>query len=355
MMNDAVLAARGLQRSYGDKRVIDVDVLHVHAGEIIALLGENGAGKSTLFRLLLQLEQPDAGTVSVRGTTAGVFQKPYLFDGTVNENIEYGLRVRGLLTSAERKRIRDVAASFGLAGILDKRVHQLSGGEVRRTALLRALVLQPDVLLLDEPTANLDAPIKRQLRDDLLRAVRTHARSVLIITHDPADAFGFADRIAVLEKGRIVQDGAPEDVLANPASPFVASFAGAELLLGGSVVTVAEDLVHVSLDDGSTIWATLPARRVWPVQRSDKVHIAYRPEDVVLSSVESTTELSARNQFRLRVAAITGSGGLVRLRLEGKPTLSALITRTSCESLGLRPGRDVIAHLKAAALRAFLA
>jgi molybdopterin-binding protein len=174
----------------------------------------------------------------------------------------------------------------------------------------------------------------------------------MVITHDAADAFGMADRIAVMEAGRIVQTGTPDELLSDPGTPFVASFSGAELLLDGSVTAVAEDLVHVQLEDGATIWAALPQGRRWMVQRGARVHVAYRPEDVVLSSAESSTELSARNQYRLRVAALSGSGGLVRLRLEGRPPLAALLTRTSCESMGIRPGREVIAHLKAAALRA---
>jgi molybdopterin-binding protein len=223
---------------------------------------------------------------------------------------------------------------------------------VQRVALARALVLHPDVILLDEPTAALDAPLKRQFREDLSRSVRTHARAAMIITHDSADAFGIADRIAVMDRGRIIQTGTPDELLADPRTPFVAAFTGAELLLNGSVTTIAEDLVHVALSDGGAVWAALPRERSWTLERGARVHVAYRPEDVMLSSVESTTELSARNHFRVRVAALSGSGGLVRLRLEGPPTLSALITRTSCESLGIRPGRDVIAHLKAAALRA---
>lgn len=349
----AVLEARGLQRRYGDRRVVDVESLDVMAGEIVALLGENGSGKSTLFRLLLSLEPADAGTVTINGNAAGVFQRPYLFDGTVADNLEYGLRARGAVPGERQRALREITAAFGLTDLLEQPVHRLSGGEARRVALLRALVLQPDILILDEPTANLDAPVKQQLRNDLLRLARAHARSVLIITHDPTDAFGFADRIAVMENGRIVQTGSPNELLTDPASSFVASFSGADLLLDGSVIAVAEDLVQVLLRDGVTIWAALPQGRRWSVQRGASVHVAYRPEDVVLSSIESSTELSSRNQYRLRVASLSGSGGLVRLRLEGQPSLSALVTRTSCESLGLRPGRDVVAHLKAAALRAF--
>jgi molybdopterin-binding protein len=343
---NTMLQARGLRYDYGERTVVDVAELDVQAGEILALLGANGAGKSTLFRLLLGLEQPHAGTVSVHGRTAGVFQRPYLFDGTVASNLGYGLR------GNDRSRVNEMASLFGLQAMLDTSVHKLSGGEVQRVALARALALQPDVLLLDEPTANLDAPLKRQFREDLLRSVRAHARSALIITHDPTDAFGLADRIAVMENGRIVQTGTPDDLLADPRTSFVATFTGAELLLDGTVAALADELVHVSLQGGAAIWATLTKGRTWSPERGARVHVAYRPEDVILSAVESSTELSARNQYRLKVTSMSGSGSLVRLRLDGQPALTALVTRTSCESLGVRPGREVVAHLKAAALRA---
>jgi molybdopterin-binding protein len=347
-----VLRARDVRHTYGDKVVVDLTELDIAAGEIVALLGANGAGKSTLFRLLLGLEKPDAGSITVQGRCAGVFQKPYLFDGTVATNVDYGLRATGVNDNERRARVDDIVAQFGLQPILDAPVQRLSGGEAQRVALARALALKPDLLLLDEPTANLDAPLKRQFREDLSRSVRAHARSALIITHDPTDAFGLADRIAVMEAGRIVQTGTPDDLLADPRTSFVATFTGAELLLNGTVSATAEDLVLVALQEGGAIWATLPQGRGWRVERGARVHVAYRPEDVVLSPADSTTELSARNQYRLRVESLSGTGGLIRLRLEGQPALSALLTRTSCESLELRPGREVIAHLKAAALRA---
>lgn len=328
-MSTALLAGHGLRQSYSGKTVVDVAELSVQPGEVLAVLGANGAGKSTLFRLLLGLEKPEAGTVLRSGRTAGVFQRPYLFEGTVADNIAYGLK--GVATEERRTRVNQLAEMFGLSGLLKTRVHQLSGGEVQRVALARALVLHPDVLLLDEPTANLDAPLKRQFREDLVRSVRVHTRSALIITHDSADAFGLADRIAVMEKGRIVQLGTPDEVLADPRTPFVAAFTGAELLLNGVITDVAEDLVHVALNDGGGVWAALPQGRSWHAQRGARVHVAYRPEDVVISSIESNAELSARNHFRLRVASLTGSAGLLRLRLDGQPPLAAVLTRTSCE------------------------
>lgn len=349
-MSNVLLSARGLRQSYHGRTVVEVAELSVATGEVLAVLGANGAGKSTLFRLLLGLERPEAGTVTRTGRTAGVFQRPYLFDGTVADNIAYGLKDGS--AQERRARVTELAELFGLSGMLQSHVHRLSGGEAQRVALARALAVRPDVLLLDEPTANLDAPLRRQFREDLLRSVRALSQSALIITHDSADAFGLADRIAVMEQGRIVQMGTPDELLAEPGTSFVATFTGAELLLNGSITDIVEDLVHVALTEGGAVWAALPRGRSWSVQRGARVHVAYRPEDVVISPVDSTVELSSRNHFHLRVAALSGTAGLIRLRLEGEPPLSAVLTRTSCESLGIHPGREVIAHLKAAALRA---
>lgn len=361
-MSENVLEVAGLKRKYGGRLVVDVDALHVQRGEILAILGANGSGKSTLFRILLLLEEADAGRIAfegrevargdtqTRGRMAGVFQEPFLFSGTVRSNIAFGLSANGVPAADRAPRIAAAAGAFGLENKLDASVSTLSGGEAQRVALARAIALKPALLLLDEPSANLDVMIKRTFREDLERASRTHAGAVILITHDPAEAFGLADRIAVMDNGRIVQTGSPEELLDDPHTPFVASFTGAELLLDGVVSAVAEDLVHVDVG-GAMIWATLPADRNWTPQRGVRAHVAYRPEDVMISSSETHIEVSARNSYRLRIASLTGSGGLVRLRLEGNPRLVAVVTRTSVESLGLRPGRDVIAHMKATALR----
>ena len=347
-MSELLLGVRALRRSYGGRTVVDVAELAVDRGEVLAILGANGSGKSTLFRMLMRLERPDAGEVVFNGETmAGVFQRPFLFSGSVRENIGFGLK--GLQDRAER--IASAADAFGIAGLLDTSVARLSGGEAQRVALARAIAMRPDVLLLDEPAANLDVLIKRSFRADVERAARAHAGAVVLITHDPAEAFALADRIAVLDSGRIVQTGSPADLLDDPRTPFVASFSGAELLLDGVIVDVADELVYVAVGD-TFVWAVVPPDHGWKHSIGMRVHVSYRPEDVMISMPDSAHEMSARNQYRLRIEAFHGSAGLVRLRLGGVLQLSALVTRTSAESLSLKPGMEVIAHMKATALRA---
>ncbi|HSL70814.1 MAG TPA: ATP-binding cassette domain-containing protein, partial [Longimicrobiales bacterium] len=167
MVGDPVLELAGLQRRYGGRLVVDIETLEVKAGEILAILGPNGAGKSTLFRLLLLLERADRGELRLNGRAlrwgdaeahrrmAGLFQRPYLFSGSVRANVAYGLRARGMSRAEREARVAAALGDLGLSDLSERSVSSLSGGEAQRVALARTVVLEPDVLLLDEPTANL--------------------------------------------------------------------------------------------------------------------------------------------------------------------------------------------------------
>ena len=359
------LAANGLVRRYGARTVVDISTLYVQRGEVLAILGPNGAGKSTLFRLLLLVENGDAGEILVNGTRVrpgdtaarkltGVFQRPYLFAGTVESNVAYGLRVRGADRQYQGAQVMSSLAALGISDLRRTPVHQLSGGEAQRVALARALAVRPDVLLLDEPTANLDVTAKRRFREDIERSVRSGAPAAILITHDPADAFALADRIAVMQDGRIVQEGKPEDLIFAPASPFVAAMTGAELLLDGIVDRVDEGLVTVILQGGQRVIAFAGNADAVPAI-AESVHVGYRPEDVLLSDPADAGATSAVNRFQLVVAGVASTGPLVRVRLDGAIRLTALVTRQSSVTLGLEPGRAVVAQIKATALRAFRA
>ncbi len=364
-MSEALLAAAGVVRRYRGRAVLGNVSVGVDRGQVLAILGPNGAGKSTLFRILLLLEAPDEGAVTLEGRAvsastaaararlAGVFQRPWLFRGSVRTNLTYGLRARGLTGSAALHAAADVVDALGLAPLLDAPVETLSGGEAQRVALARALVLRPDVLLLDEPTANLDVTAQRRFREDLEHLVRAHARAAIVVTHDAAEAFALADRVAVLEAGAITQTGAPAELVAAPATPFVAAFTGAELLLDGTVADAdADGLVTVRLPGGGVLQAIAAAGHAAPRAQA-AVHVAYRPEDVTLGPAGATAETSAVNRLPVVVRSVVPAGGLVRVRLEGAAPLTALLTRGSADALGLAPGRAVTAYLKAAALRAF--
>lgn len=356
-----ILEARGLVRSYGGRRVVDVEALDIRPDEVVAVLGPNGAGKTTLFRILLGLEAPDSGELRLHGEPlrpgdararrrlVGVFQRAHLFSGTVAENLRFGLRATGVPREEWAARIERIVSELGIRPLKEANVARLSGGEAQRVALARALVLEPDVLLLDEPTANLDVTVRRRFREELGTVMRERARSVVLITHDASDAFDLADRVAVMEGGRIVQVGTPEELTTEPATAFVAAFTGAELLLNGVVERVDDGTLDVTTG-ATTLVARCPEGRLSP---GDRVHVRYRPEDVVLAPVEAP-DTSARNCLHMTVRSVTPVGGLIRIRLDGPLTLAALVTRTSAERLQLRPGAPISALLKTTALAVYL-
>jgi molybdopterin-binding protein len=236
---------------------------------------------------------------------------------------------------------------LGLTSLGGADVGRLSGGEAQRVALARGLVLEPAVLLLDEPTANLDITVRRRFREELGRLIRGRAGSALLITHDPGDAFDLADRVAVMEEGRIVQVGTPHDLTADPATPFVAAFTGAELLLDGVVEALGEGVVEVRTG-GCTLVARCPDVGLEP---GAEVHVRYRPEDVLLAA--GSMDVSARNRLSMTVRSVTPAGGMVRVRLGGPIDIAAMVTRSSAEALALAPGSSIDALLKAAALTVY--
>jgi peptide/nickel transport system ATP-binding protein len=223
-----VLTARGIVKSFGRHRVLDEVDLTIRAGETVALVGESGSGKSTLGRILVGLERPDAGELLAEGRPvkpgprAGVgmiFQDPY-------DSVDPRMNVRRIVAEplgrrAPQERVRAMLDDVGLAGLgLDERVDHLSGGQRQRLCIARALIADPDVVVCDEATAALDAVTRTRVLDLLLRLQARRGVGMLFITHDLDVATRFADRICVLESGRIVEEGAAETVRADPQHPY---------------------------------------------------------------------------------------------------------------------------------------
>lgn len=360
-----VLEAVNLVRRHGARAVLDVGRLAVERGEVLAIVGPNGAGKSTLFRTLLLLERPDAGEIRLdgivmrhrdpraRGRLAGVFQRPFLFAGTVRQNVAFGLRAAGITGARLNERVTAALGWLELEELGRQPVHTLSGGEAQRVALARALVLEPEIVLLDEPTSSLDVSARRRFRQDLERVARHHAGSVVLVTHDAADAFGLADRIAVMHDGRIAQIGTPDEIMLQPGTPFVAELAGAELLLQGTVETSAEGLAAIRVSPGIVLMAAVPHDVI--LRPGGPAAVAYRPEDVSLAGAGSGQETSAINRVAAQVEMIVPAGALTRVRIRAADgiILTALLTRRSVTALGLSQGSAVTAHIKAAALHAW--
>ncbi|HYF60629.1 MAG TPA: sulfate ABC transporter ATP-binding protein [Burkholderiaceae bacterium] len=236
------IEVRELRKSFGDAVVCDDVDLVVPSGELVALLGPSGSGKTTLLRMMAGLEVPDRGRVLLHGTDATgvdvrernvgfVFQHYALFGHmTVFENVAFGLRVKPRATRPPEARIRAKVAELlrlvQLEGFAERRPHQLSGGQRQRIALARALATEPKVLLLDEPFGALDATVRKELRRWLRRLHdEVHVTSVFV-THDQEEALEVADRVVVMNRGRIEQAGPPDEVYDRPATPFVLRFLG---------------------------------------------------------------------------------------------------------------------------------
>jgi tungstate transport system ATP-binding protein len=345
----------------GARPVLTIDRLAIADGATLALVGPNGAGKSTLLLALASLIRLGRGALSFRGMPVGrgtelayrrhiglVLPDPLLLDTTVFANVAAGLRFRGVPSASVRPRVTEWLGRLGVAHLHDRPARQISSGEAQRVSLARALVLEPDLLLLDEPFASVDAATRARLLDDLEGLLRETHVACVIVTHDLDEAVRLGDRMAVMVAGRIRQVDTPERVLAAPVDEDVATFVGAETRLPGRVVSSEEGVAVVDVG-GSHVEAVsaLPPGRA--------VLCCLRPEDVTLWSVDpgavpTKVVSSARNQLTGRVSRMVAQGSLVRVSIDCGATLVATITRASAADMGLAEGATVLATFKASAV-----
>ena len=246
-MSQPLLQLRGLNCGYHAHKVVQDLDLHLNAGDIGCLLGPSGCGKTTLLRLIAGFEQPSSGTIRLYGEAMQdlppfrrpvntVFQSYALFPHmNVVENVMYGLRMSGQPKEQARTKAVEALRGVGLVGYDDRLPSELSGGQQQRVALARALALEPAVLLFDEPLSNLDARLRRAMREEI-RALQQRLRlTVVYVTHDQSEALAVSDQIVVMDKGTIAQCGAPSTLYEQPASEFVAGFMGEAMLFEGHI------------------------------------------------------------------------------------------------------------------------
>jgi putative spermidine/putrescine transport system ATP-binding protein len=267
----------GLVRRYGTVTALDGLSLTLAPGELVALLGPSGCGKTTALRLLAGLEQTDEGRVIIDGDDVTdlptnkrnigmVFQAYSLFPHMVAwENVAFGLRMRGVSAAERKKRALDMLELVGLGRFANRYANQMSGGQQQRVALARALAIQPQVLLLDEPLSALDAKVRSRLRDEIRRVQLEVGITTLFVTHDQEEALAIADRVGVMQAGKLEQLGPPMFVYSRPATPFVADFVGLTNRLSGTVrggeveVRGARiPLVHPDTPDGPAVALVRP-------------------------------------------------------------------------------------------------
>jgi molybdate transport system ATP-binding protein len=319
-------------------------------GELLAVLGPNGSGKSTLLNAITGLQPIDGGTICIDGIIVDdaerstfvmperrhvgvMFQKSLLFENlSVLENIAFGLRARGAKRAVARATASEWATRFGLESFAQRRPANLSGGQTQRVALARALATTPSVVLLDEPTSALDVRAKAEIRRDLLRMKSEGNITTLLVTHDPLDAFALADRVIVLEEGRMVQSGSLDEVASHPQSRHIADMVGLSLVRG-------------EIHDGELI-TTSGARLVVPLDSPTGPSVAsIRPASVSLH--RSQPEGSARNVWLMTVTDLDQHPERVRARLDGPIPLLAELTPAGAAALSLCIGDTVWASVKA--------
>jgi multiple sugar transport system ATP-binding protein len=289
---------RGVSKDYAERpgAVAGVD-LAVESGELFVVLGPSGSGKSTLLRLVAGLESLTAGEVWVGGRrvdglaprardVAMVFQNPALFPYlSVFENLAFGLRARGVERDEAARRVAETAAQLRLEGLLARRPETLSGGERQRVALGRLIVRRPAVALLDEPFSSLDAPLRVALRSELARLHAALGATMIHVTHDQAEALAVGHRIAVMDRGRVVQAGTPCAVYERPASRFVAEFLGSPPMnVLPCVVERTGDTFRVSVVGASDEAAWSGAGPLPWAEAPPRIDLGLRPEQLVLGA-----------------------------------------------------------------------
>jgi iron(III) transport system ATP-binding protein len=328
----------GLAKAFGKTPAVDAIDFEVSAGSLVTLLGPSGCGKTTTLRLIAGLETPDAGEVHVGGrllTSAarGVFVPPekrrmgMVFQTyaiwphmTVFENIAFPLREQRVRSAEIRERVMAMLQSLGLEGFHDRPAPLLSGGQQQRVALGRALVADPDVLLLDEPFSNLDARLREDMRLELKELQTRVGVTTLFVTHDQAEAMILSDRVFVMNAGRIAQDGSPRQIYEHPRTRFVMDFLGQVDHVEARVVRSADGAWFARLDDDHGARVPLATDQSW--RDGDRVVLAFRSSDVRVCPVDgnghwqgtilSTMYLGERVEYvvKLGAAHVRASGGV---------------------------------------------
>ncbi len=328
---------QNLTRAFGATRALDGLSIEMAPGELIALLGPSGCGKTTALRIVAGFETADTGSVLIDGKDISsvpaakrdmgmVFQSYSLFPNmSAQDNVAFGLRMRKIGAGGRRKRAADLLDMVGLAPQAGQYPHQLSGGQQQRVALARALAIEPRVLLLDEPLSALDAKVRLQLREQIRTLQQQLGTTTLFVTHDQEEALSMADRVGVMNKGRLEQLAAPDELYTDPATAFVAEFVGVmnripgELQAGGQVTVLG---------------TTVPVRGHVPDETA--VDVLVRPEDLHMEVVANGNGIVTTRTFL---------GSVTRVGVQLSGDVAVRVDRPSAESAALAPGESVSVSL----------
>ena len=347
------LECRELVKTFDRFTAVDGVSLVVEKGAFFSILGPSGCGKTTLMRMLAGFETPDRGEVRIKGRSMlgvppnrrpvnMVFQHLALFPNmSVAENVGYGLRRRKTPRVEIRRRVQDVLSRVGLGDSVDKRIDQLSGGQQQRVAIARCLVLEPDVLLLDEPLGALDLKLREHMKVELKKLQSEFGTTFIYITHDQSEALAMSDRVAVMNRGVFEQVGSPQDLYYRPETPFVASFVGENNRWRGRIVhRDLEGRLQVRTEQGMSLYASA-AGRGWD-RAGQEVEVFVRPEMISLSLSAAHEEMH-ENRLEGQVVNILfdGSRSQVLVQQHGSDQEVAVNLPQAAEFSGLSEGAPV--------------
>ena len=323
---------RGIMKKFQNNVVVQDFNLQVEQGEFIAFLGPSGCGKTTTLNMIAGFLDPDGGDLLIKGQRMNgvppykrelgmVFQTYSLFPHmTVAENIAYGLKLRKVGKQEMQERVKRVLELVKLPNVADRYPKQLSGGQRQRIAIARALVIEPSLLLLDEPLSNLDAKLREELRDELKRLHQEIGVTTIFVTHDQEEALALSDRIVVLNHGFVEQIGTPLEIYNQPASEFVHTFIGKTNRMEGEVIAIDADSIKVRTTGGLLIQAAKQAR---DFSLQQKVIVFVRPEKIKLSDTGVHTGAN-QVEGHLQLASFLGSYTECEI-VAGKHTLSVKV------------------------------
>jgi len=326
----AELEVRDLVKRYSAQSVVGPVSFSVAAGEFVSLLGPSGCGKTTTLRCIAGFETPSEGGILLDGARIErlppnrrniglVFQTYALFPHlTIFENVAFGLRLRRVPDAQTKSRVSQALDLVGLPDLADRYPRQLSGGQQQRIAIARSVVLEPRILLFDEPLSNLDFKLRLAMRAELRELQRRLGKTTVYVTHDQGEALALSDRIVVMSNGRIEQIGAPREIYERPANPFVADFIGNSNLIDAVVIAGDRQTTVVRSDPGLTLHAAPTAAAA-----GDRVVAMIRPEHVRLAAGQAP---AGENAFAARIVEATylGQDLHLRLRLGDGQTLTAV-------------------------------
>jgi tungstate transport system ATP-binding protein len=355
-----VIRIAGVSREIRGKKILDGINLEIRDEEIFTLIGPSGSGKTSLIRIIDLLDVPTAGTIffdgadsassrsgrlALRRRMALVFQKPAVLNTTVAKNVALGLKFRGVDGPEIERRVEAALDLVGLAGFSGRRAVTLSGGESQRVALARAMVTEPDILLLDEPTANLDPVTSELIEDLIIRFNREFKTTIILSTHDMVQGQRLATRIGVIMNGKIAQVGDLHEIFYQPLGVEIAHFVGIDTILHG--IVEKNDRGHAIISAGRS-----RIEAITPIQPGRHVGIYIRPEEVTVYFLQGggPAQSSVRNRFSGTITRIVPFGPFIRMTVDCGFVMTAMITRRSCEELGLAVGSLVCLGVKASSI-----